>query len=159
MAVKWLSKAAKQGHVDAQHELGDCYRSGIGVKGQNYVAAAKWYREAAQQGHAAAQMSLAGLYSTGEGVGGKNLPVMAELIHEVATRGDKAAQVRMARCFEEGTGVPQNAKTAAQWRSKAGVPSFTSSSACYGFFANNAKAVATTVAATVVAGILAYSYS
>ena len=52
-AVKWYSKAADQGHLDSQTELGGCCYFGIGV-GEDESEAVKWYRKAAEQGHSAA---------------------------------------------------------------------------------------------------------
>jgi TPR repeat protein len=55
--VKWLRKAANQGHADAQYNLGAMYFMGRGVL-QDHVEAEKWYRKAAEQGHANAQHNL-----------------------------------------------------------------------------------------------------
>ena len=57
-AAKWYRKAAEQGHVSAQYNLGYMYHSGKGVT-QDYGEAVKWYRKAAEQGEAEAQYSLA----------------------------------------------------------------------------------------------------
>ncbi len=56
-AVKWYSKAAEQGHVDAQNWLGDLYQDGIFVP-QDDAEATKWYSKAAKQGDAKAQSKL-----------------------------------------------------------------------------------------------------
>ena len=56
-AVKWYRRAAEQGNVDAQLNLGDIYARGDGVPG-NLAEAVKWFRLAAEQGHADAQFSL-----------------------------------------------------------------------------------------------------
>ena len=53
-AVKWFRKAAEQGHVNGQNNLGEMYYFGLGVS-QSYEEAAKWYRKAAEQGHANGQ--------------------------------------------------------------------------------------------------------
>ena len=47
--LKWLRKAAKQGHVSAQYNLGICYEVGYGVR-KNMKTAAEWYRKAAELG-------------------------------------------------------------------------------------------------------------
>ena len=41
-AVKWYTKAAEQGDVHAQFNLGLMYGSGHGIS-QDYKQAAKWY--------------------------------------------------------------------------------------------------------------------
>ena len=46
-----------------------CYRNGIGVEGDDALAA-KWYRQAAQAGHAEAQYELGLMYELGIGVPG-----------------------------------------------------------------------------------------
>jgi TPR repeat protein len=61
-AVKWHHKAAKQGHADAQFNLGMRFKNGQGVA-KDPVEAVKWYRKAAEQGHADAQEQLERLTS------------------------------------------------------------------------------------------------
>ena len=60
-AVKWYTKAAKQGHVKAQYNLGNCYLNRRGIE-QDYKYAEEdaleWYTEAAKQGYAPAQCML-----------------------------------------------------------------------------------------------------
>ncbi|GAB6011177.1 tetratricopeptide repeat protein [Viscerimonas tarda] len=56
-AVKCYRKAAEQGNIVAQHNLGDMYEKGDGVA-KNYTEAVKWYRKAAEQGGASAQKAL-----------------------------------------------------------------------------------------------------
>jgi uncharacterized protein len=65
-AARWFRKAAEQGHVDAQYNLGDAYYYGQGVP-QDYAEAAWWYRKAAEQGHASAQHDLGYLHYYGQG--------------------------------------------------------------------------------------------
>ena len=48
-AALWFPKAAEQGHVGAQCNLGVLYDEGQGVP-QNHTQAAAWYRKAAEQG-------------------------------------------------------------------------------------------------------------
>ena len=56
-AVKWLRKAAEQGHAVGQYILGVCYFNGQGVA-EDYTEAVKWLRKAAEQGHEEAQEQL-----------------------------------------------------------------------------------------------------
>ena len=56
-AVKWFRKAAEQGNVDAQFNLGLCYEYSKGVA-KDIDEAAKWYRKAAEQGNADAIKAL-----------------------------------------------------------------------------------------------------
>ncbi len=66
-AVKWYRKAAQQGLLQAQHNLGLMYYRGKGVP-QDYTEAAKWYHKAAEQGYAPAQGNLGAMYIKGQGV-------------------------------------------------------------------------------------------
>ena len=65
-AVAWYRKAAEQGHVDAQNNLG-MYATGEGVP-QDNVEAVAWLRLAAEQGDARAQVALGAMYADGRGV-------------------------------------------------------------------------------------------
>jgi TPR repeat protein len=62
-----VPKAAEQGHIDAQNELGFMYQEGRGVQ-KDAREGAEWYRKAADQGHASAQANLGVAYLTGVGV-------------------------------------------------------------------------------------------
>ena len=56
-AVKWYRKAADQGNMYAQYNLGLCYEYGTGVT-QSRTEAVKWYQKAARQGQSEAQNRL-----------------------------------------------------------------------------------------------------
>ncbi len=56
-AAKWFRKAAEQGYVYGQVNIGECYRDGVGVA-VDYDEARKWYHKAAEQGYAPAQQAL-----------------------------------------------------------------------------------------------------
>ncbi len=62
-----LCKAAEQGDIDAQYELGNCYYNGNGVS-EDKAEAVKWYYKAANRGYARAQYSLGNCYYNGYGV-------------------------------------------------------------------------------------------
>ena len=53
-AVKWYRKAAEQGNVNAQHNLGLCYYYGTGV-GVDKSEALKWLQKAGDKGHNSAK--------------------------------------------------------------------------------------------------------
>ena len=67
LVVKWYRKAADQGDVDAQFNLGVIYENGYGVP-ENDALAVKWYRKAANQGYASAQYNLGHMYDSGRGM-------------------------------------------------------------------------------------------
>ena len=58
-AAKWTTKAAEQGLVKAQYNLGCHYYKGQGVA-QSFEQAARWFAKAAAQGNNEARRSLAG---------------------------------------------------------------------------------------------------
>jgi uncharacterized protein len=58
-AAEWFSRAAEQGHADAQYNLGELYNKGRGVK-RNKKIAQKWYKAAAEQGHVKAKYRTKG---------------------------------------------------------------------------------------------------
>ena len=116
-AAKWFRKAAEQGHVYAQYNLGYCYDSGEGVT-QNYEEAAKWYRKAAEQGRVEAQFSLGCCYYSGEGVT-QNHEEAAKWFRKAAEQGHASAQHNLGCCYDFGEGVTQNHEEAAKWYRKA----------------------------------------
>ena len=65
--LTWYRKAAEQGNVMGQVNLGQMYANGQGVP-QSDSEAVAWYRKAAEQGHAAAQRGLGWMYANGRGI-------------------------------------------------------------------------------------------
>lgn len=66
-AAKFYQKAAEQGHVPAQFNMGIMYDIGRGVT-QDYQQAIFWYGKAAEHGSVQAQNNLGFMYSEGKGV-------------------------------------------------------------------------------------------
>jgi TPR repeat protein len=66
-AVKWFRKAAEQGDMEAQYNLGLCYEQSEGVA-NDLKEAVKWYRQSAEQGYALGQFNLGICYINGDGV-------------------------------------------------------------------------------------------
>ncbi len=56
-AIKLWERAATQGYIEAQFELGEVYSKGLGAR-PDILTAIKWYRMAAAQGHEEAQTNL-----------------------------------------------------------------------------------------------------
>lgn len=63
----WMQRVAEQNHAQAQFNLGQMYRQGIGVR-QDFAQAFAWYAKAAEQNHAQAQFNLGVMYYLGQGV-------------------------------------------------------------------------------------------
>nr|XP_033807694.1 protein sel-1 homolog 1 isoform X2 [Geotrypetes seraphini] len=85
LALKHFQKAAEQGWVDGQLQLGSMYYNGIGVK-RDYKQALKYFNLASQGGHILAFYNLAQMHATGTGVG-RSCHNAVELFKNVCERG------------------------------------------------------------------------
>ena len=129
-AVKWLRKAAEQGHAWAQCELGEIYCTGSGGVRRDYVEGEKWLRQAAEKGHAEAQNRLSWFFiSNDKSVQGY---IKAEKwVRKAADQGHKAAEGTLGYILDSlgdmyldgkdlrGKRVPQDYVEAAKWYRKA----------------------------------------
>ena len=131
--ARWYRKAAGQGHVKAQYNLGVIYDRGYGLAAYEVTesrpirpldsfpdpgGAAPWYRKAADQGHAKAQYSLGVLYDRGDGVS-QDLVQAAIWYRKAADRGHAKAQYNLGVMYTLGQGVSQDLVQAAIWYRKA----------------------------------------
>lgn len=135
-ALIWFKKAAEQGYVAAQYNLGIMYRNGKGLLIEDYANAIKWFEKAAKQGYSGAQYQLGYIYEFGRekhqdlvgamlsGILGGN----SELINydeaikwylKAAEQGNAQAQSRLGIIYKEGKGVTKNLSTAKYWLQKA----------------------------------------
>ena len=101
-SLQWFRKAAEQGFVDAQFNLGRIYGPADGLyrrsraAPEDYGEAAKWLGKAAAQGHTPAQIKLAELYASG-GYGLDRDYVQAYLWTSVAAEsGSEPARKQLA---------------------------------------------------------------
>ena len=60
-AVRWWKKAAEQGNVEAEGNLGTAYGLGVGVP-KDEAESVRWHTKAANNGNAASQLSLGLFY-------------------------------------------------------------------------------------------------
>jgi|GEM_PF-5221040 len=67
LSAYWCTKAAEQGHAEAQYNLGISYYQGEGVD-KDIKKAVYWYAKAAEQGHKNAQESLDAINSGKENI-------------------------------------------------------------------------------------------
>ena len=65
--IKWYRRAAEQGHIQAQLNLGNIYEIGYEAL-QDYKEAIKWYRKAAEQVDTKGQLRMGIMYEYGKGV-------------------------------------------------------------------------------------------
>ncbi len=105
-AYYWYRKAAKQGHVIAQNNVGVFYEQGLGSIRKSTKKAAKWYRESAELGYSYAQYNLGMLYKNGLGVK-KNKNEAIYWLQIAALQGVKQAQDALTQL---GRNVPNHNK-------------------------------------------------
>jgi TPR repeat protein len=121
-AIKWFRKAAEQGHVKAQFELGCCYIGGRFPNTDDWGEAVFWFRKAAEAGHSTAQGILGQLYETGEYVG-KDFAEAAKLYRQAAKgmsleedcEDEFGTVINLARCYRQGHGVAKDLAEAYMW--------------------------------------------
>jgi TPR repeat protein len=115
-AVKFYRKAADQGDVYAQNNLGNLYDSGKGVK-QDYVEAVNWYRKAAEKGNPYGQYRLGWAYENAHGVK-QDLAEALNWYRKSAAQGDADAQNSLGDMYDSGKGVKQDYAEAVNWYRK-----------------------------------------
>jgi len=113
-ARAWFRKAAAQGHIDAQFELGMLFARGDGVP-QSYHRAAEWLRLAAGLGrHREAQFRLGDMYFHGRGVPHDYSAALGWFL-KAAERGHPVAQHVVGVMYAEGWGVDVDNIEAYKW--------------------------------------------
>lgn len=109
-AVKWFKKAAQNGCIPAQYNLGLMYLTGRGVK-QSEHEASQWFEMAALAGDADSQCEMGLLFARVSGV--KDSEAMAaRWFLKAAEQGHRVAQFNLARLYVRGAGVPKSMKIA-----------------------------------------------
>lgn len=112
-AAYWYEKAAANGDVWSQNNLGQFYYEGKGVK-RNYVKARQLFRKGAEAGNSDAMRFLAAMYTRGHG-GVKSVVEASKWIIKAARVGDYYAKVDAAKLYDQGKGAPRSHKKAAQY--------------------------------------------
>jgi TPR repeat protein len=110
MARRWYRRAAEQGHVAAQFELGELCAFSRPSEGPEAV---RWWRAAAEQGHFEAQYRLADAYGRAWLTGVPLNP--GEAVHwwqRMAASGSLEFKQRLAWAFSTGWGAPQDPEAA-----------------------------------------------
>ena len=115
-AAEWWTKAAEQGDVYSQFELGLCYLNGQGVP-RDYRRAAEWWTKAAEQGDMCSR-------ATQRSIGYRFLEwgefdKAVEWLTKAAEQGDRSSQFELGRCYSTGKGVPIDNSKAVEWLTKA----------------------------------------
>ena len=114
LARFWYRKAAEQGHIASQFELGMLYVHGDGVP-QSYHRAAEWLRLAAGLGrHRDAQFAMGDMYFHGRGVP-HDYGAAMKWFSKAAERGHPVAQYIVGTMYAEGWGIETDDLEAYKW--------------------------------------------
>jgi hypothetical protein len=113
----WFRKAAEQGDVRSQYNLGILYEMGAGIP-VDYAESMKWFQKAARQDHTEAQTILGFRYRF-HGDGPESRAEAAKWFREAAEKGVATAQRALGGMYEKGDGVPQDLVLAHMWYSMA----------------------------------------
>jgi TPR repeat protein len=97
-AVKWMRKAALQGEVIAEYNLGLMLANGEGVP-KNYLKAMEWLNKAARQGYVKGQFTLGKIYAEGE-ITPIDYKQAIYWLSKVAKQGDTYAMSELAWSFK-----------------------------------------------------------
>ena len=116
-AFKWYKKAAEQGVVLAQANMGWMYYNGKGIS-KDDGEAFKWYKRAAEQGNAEGQLFIGFMYEKGYCVE-KNLTEAFKWTLKAAEQGHAQAQANVSVDYLKGIGVETNNEEAFKWTEKA----------------------------------------
>jgi hypothetical protein len=121
-AFAYTRKAAEQGHLRAQVDLGFIYYNGNARVPKDLAASYQWFRKAADAGAVRAQCMLGDFHRQGLG-GVKQDPAEAfRWYQRTATADDRCAprsQYELYVSYASGQGVRQDERTAMQWLRKA----------------------------------------
>ena len=118
----WLEKAAQQGFLMAQNELGTYYYKEKEPTQDTYRAARYWFKKAAQQGFILAQYNLGMMYDKGEGGGTKIHLHLLGMMYDKGEGGTKTQRARVLRSF--GEFFRQDTQRARYWFKKAAQQGF-----------------------------------
>ena len=114
-----LHRLAQGGSVQAQLQLTQLYKEGVGVN-QNHRKMLDWYRKAAEQGDSSAQVALASIYSEGKIVEQDWVQAL-DWYRKAAEQGDyPLAQYSLGNMYWQGeAGLEQDWIQAFDWYRKA----------------------------------------
>ena len=110
--IKYLTKRANNGDLEAQYKLGLEYISGISVK-KDLALAEKWLKESAKNGYLYAEAAIGVMYMN---IG--NYEKAFNILLNVAQKGNMNAQSNLALFYLRGVpsiGISQDLEKAAYW--------------------------------------------
>lgn len=104
--VKWYTKAAEQGHLESQFNLGEIYLNGRYGQPKDKYEAEYWLGKAAAQGHAKAHISWSRLYVGSDSVfedhklHGNIEQKGIDLLQDEVAQGNPAAMLALSKQYE-----------------------------------------------------------
>jgi TPR repeat protein len=116
-AASWYLKAAKAGHLHAQHNLAVAYVSGDGVE-MDISKALSWWKRAARTGNSDSQYNLGIVYAMGVHGVKKNLDKAKKWWRMAAMKGDPMAQYNLGTIYANGEGHVRSYCEAMRWWEK-----------------------------------------
>ena len=117
--IESLTKAAEQGNVHAQYDLGLCYIKGTGVE-QDWEKAIYWTKKAADQGLVEAENNTGICYASEIGGHKKDTKQAVEWFKKAANHGNANSQFMLGVYYLEGLGgLDKDFYSALQWLQKA----------------------------------------
>ena len=137
--VLWTQRAAEQGHVGAQYNIGVLYFLGDGVS-KDVREALKWFRKAAEQGLAEAQDRIGYSYYRGEGIT-QNFREAMRWSRKAAEQGHAKAQFNIGSMYIRGEGVAEDIGEALNWFRKAAEQGHAEAQVILGFVYDNGEGV------------------
>lgn len=111
--VQVLKKLWDAGFSVAAHQLGKCWRDGMGVLPDDEQAEL-WFRRAAEAGHDFSQYALGKLLQSQ-----KRMEEAVSCYEKAAVQGNNYAAYRLGRMYLEGTDVPKDTAKAVEYLSDA----------------------------------------
>ncbi len=137
VAYKWFAKAAEQGHVQAQYNIGISFITGRGIS-SDFDKYIEWMTKAAKQGHAEAQISLGNYYFTisfsDKNAGEKSV----NWYIKAAEQGHTGAQYILGKRYKDGDA--QSYRDAQKWLLKAAIQGYAPAQSALGHFYQNGLA-------------------
>lgn len=135
-AIKWYSKSAELGSIDALNYLGDLYLDVDGLRGEkDYNKAAECFSKGAEQGDARSQDELACCYRKGWGVE-QNDSKAFEWFTKAANQGFTEAMYFLALSYYEGRGTKVDYAESVRWMKNAAERGKTEAQLWIGIFYN-----------------------
>ncbi|KAG0174171.1 hypothetical protein DFQ28_004662 [Apophysomyces sp. BC1034] len=109
-SIAWYSKAAEQGHLEAELSLSGWYLTGTeGILRQNDAEAYLWARKAADRGYAKAEYAVGYYTETGIGIR-QNLDEAKKWYMRAAAQNNQRAMQRLTELKKYGNARPQHRK-------------------------------------------------